>query len=95
MFSAMGGLKNKLIQGQDAQQAVPRLHDMPSLSAVHLLCNRCRHTAILERDYLLKWLPLSTSVGDVGAHCRCLGCGSKDVAARMATREEQVVIAVF
>jgi hypothetical protein len=47
-------------------------------------CNRCGHNAIMPANVLIAQLGPDFPVPDVGAHLRCSGCGSKDIAARPA-----------
>ena len=47
-------------------------------------CNRCAHNAVLAVEMLIAQLGPDFPVPDVGAHLRCSGCGSKDIAARPA-----------
>ena len=47
-------------------------------------CNRCAHNAVVPVHLLIAELGPDFPVPDVGAHLRCSGCGSKDIAARPA-----------
>jgi hypothetical protein len=47
-------------------------------------CNRCAHNSVLPVELFIAQLGPDFPVPDVGAHLRCSGCGSKDIAARPA-----------
>lgn len=45
-------------------------------------CERCQHSASLDIEVLLKRLPGSLGVPDVGKRLKCSECGKVDVFAR-------------
>lgn len=47
-------------------------------------CNRCGHNAIVSTRLLIRQLGPAMPVPAVGAHMRCTGCGSRDVATQPA-----------
>jgi len=49
---------------------------------VQCWCNRCPHHAVLETAMLIVRFGPRCPVPEIGAHLRCTGCGSKDVATR-------------
>jgi ribosomal protein L37E len=47
-------------------------------------CNRCGHNSVVETALLMRQLGPAMPVPEIGAHMRCTGCGSRDVATRPA-----------
>jgi hypothetical protein len=47
-------------------------------------CNKCGHNAIVPSRLLIRQLGPAMPVPAVGAHMRCSGCGSRDIATRPA-----------
>jgi hypothetical protein len=47
-------------------------------------CNRCGHNAVVPVAVFIAQFGPAFPVPDVGAHLRCSGCSSKDIAARPA-----------
>lgn len=79
----MGAFKRRAIAEADSRRRPARLGSLADRSVdVFCWCNRCGHNAVLATDLLMRQLGPAIPVPEIGAHLRCTGCGSKDVATR-------------
>lgn len=79
----MGRLKHDAMRKADTARPVARIADLLNRGiAVFCWCNRCGHSASVPSDRLAAELGPGCPVPEIGAHMRCSGCGSKDVATR-------------
>jgi hypothetical protein len=81
----MGRLKNDAIASEDRRQRAATLGDVVAAGhGIFCWCNRCGHNGEIDGEVLLARLGPAIPVPEIGAHMRCSGCQSKDVATRPA-----------
>ena len=81
----MGQVKSKSMAGTAEYANPARLGPIAEQGLdIFCWCNRCGHSAELSSVLLLARLGPAVPVPEIGAHLRCGGCGSKDVATRPA-----------
>ncbi len=79
----MGRLKQQALATAEAARRRARLGDLIGYGAdIFCWCNRCGHNAVLALEAMLARFGPNQDVPGLGAHLRCGGCGSKDVATR-------------
>ncbi len=81
----MAGIKRALDRDLERDRRATTLADLAALGHdVFCWCNRCGHNAVLPTPLLAERLGAAMPVPDVGAHLRCTGCGTRDIATRPA-----------
>ena len=81
----MGRMKQDHIAAQDRQRHATALGELQRQGIdIFCWCNRCGHNAVVPVAVFVAQLGPSFPVPDIGAHLRCSGCDSKDIAARPA-----------
>lgn len=81
----MGRLKQDRLAAEERSRHAALLGELRNRKIdVFCWCNRCRHNTVLDVNAVTDQLGPAFPVPDIGAHLRCTGCGSKDVAARPA-----------
>ena len=79
----MAAIKRGQLDGEERRLRASKLGDLARSGVeVFCWCNRCGHNAVVETARLIAELGPGYPVPEVGAHMRCSGCGSKDVATR-------------
>lgn len=77
----MAGMKRALLRAEDDRRHAVTLAQLRDQGHdVFCWCNRCAHNAVIPTGYLLDRLGPDMPVPDVGAHMRCTGCGTRDIA---------------
>lgn len=85
LVHGMGRMKQDHLAGEERRRRAVALGDLRRERVeVFCWCNRCAHNAVVPVEVLIAQLGPDFPVPDVGAHLRCSGCGSKDIAARPA-----------
>lgn len=81
----MAGLKRSMIEAEERRRRATTLGELAAQGVdVFCWCNRCSHNAVVATARLVAELGPALPVPEVGAHMRCTGCASKDVATRPA-----------
>ena len=81
----MGRMKQDRLAEEERRRRATVLGELRQEQVdVFCWCNRCAHNAVVPAEMLIAQLGPEFPVPDVGAHLRCSGCGSKDIAARPA-----------
>ena len=81
----MGRMKQDRLAEEERRRRATILDELRREQVdVFCWCNRCAHNAVVPVELLVAQLGPDFPVPDVGAHLRCSGCGSKDIAARPA-----------
>ncbi len=79
----MAGIKRGQIDAEERRLRSTKLGELAEAGVdVFCWCNRCGHNAVVGTARLAAELGPAYPVPEVGAHMRCSGCGSKDVATR-------------
>jgi hypothetical protein len=79
----MSRLKDRALAARDERRRATTLGQLAAQQVgVFCWCNRCGHNASLAAAQLITRLGPACPVPEVGAHLRCSGCGTKDVATR-------------
>ncbi|MEM9682574.1 MAG: hypothetical protein AAF942_04850 [Pseudomonadota bacterium] len=85
MTRDMGRMKNDHLKEEEEQRRATVLGELDQEGVdIFCWCNRCGHNTVVPVAVFAAQFGPSFPVPDVGAHLRCSGCGSKDVAARPA-----------
>lgn len=81
----MAGFKRALLREVDGQRQPITLAELSRMGHdVFCWCNRCGRNAVLSTADLTARLGAAMPVADIGAHLRCTGCGTRDIATRPA-----------
>jgi len=79
----MGGHKTQALKKDETTRRRAHLGDLITSGAdIFCWCNRCGHNAVVGLEGLLARFGPQQDVPGLGAHMRCGGCGSRDVATR-------------
>ena len=81
----MGRMKQGHIEEEEGKRHATVLGELQQDRIdIFCWCNRCGHNAVMPVDIFVAQFGPAFPVPDIGAHLRCSGCSSKDIAARPA-----------
>ena len=79
----MAGIKRRQLAEEERGRRPARLGALADAGLdVFCWCNRCGHNAVVPTAQLMGQLGPAMAVPEIGAHMRCTGCGSRDIATR-------------
>ena len=81
----MGRMKQDRLAAEEQKRRATVLGELRRQKVdIFCWCNRCGHNDVLPVALFIAQLGPNFPVPDIGAHLRCTGCNSKDIAARPA-----------
>jgi hypothetical protein len=81
----MGRMKQEHLQEEEEHRHATVLGDLLDEDiGIFCWCNRCGHNAVMPVAVFVAQFGPAFPVPDIGAHLRCSGCSSKNIAARPA-----------
>lgn len=81
----MGRMKQEHLEEEEGRRHATVLGELQREDiGIFCWCNRCGHNAVMPVAVFVAQFGPAFPVPDIGAHLRCSGCGSKNIAARPA-----------
>lgn len=81
----MGRMKQEHLEEEEGRRHATVLAELQQEEiGIFCWCNRCGHNAVMPVAVFIAQFGPAFPVPDIGAHLRCSGCGSKNIAARPA-----------
>lgn len=81
----MGRMKQEHLEEEEGRRHATVLGELQQEGiGIFCWCNRCGHNAVMPVSVFIAQFGPVFPVPDIGAHLRCSGCGSKNIAARPA-----------
>lgn len=81
----MGRMKQEHLEEEEGRRHATVLGELQQEGiGIFCWCNRCGHNAVMPVAVFIAQFGPAFPVPDIGAHLRCSGCGSKNIAARPA-----------